>query len=324
MPKTHTATSAAVGTASPATGTATSRPAAIPVTVPTTRRKPRTSVSPRDAVLTKIHQAVPTAQYQRSSETSCPAARATAQAAVAWNAWRVVGRSSPRPGSGDGTAGGGVRRSTHQRPKRTAEEASRARPTAANSPGSCAVTACRNWVTKNIMNAKIPSACPRGPQRLAYTPQKTTASQAAARAGGWSCSRVASASTGNPATGSSAVVTAWRRTVASPTVKSARRAASPPVMEAVSDSPHSSATVTARPMPSTARRARRRRRRPGSGATNIFFTAVPLPLTVVSAAAAAARGGGRRVRTRRRHRGPVRLRRRPALRRRVSCGYGQA
>lgn len=156
-----------MGAGAPAIGMAISRPAAMPVTVPTTRRKPRTRVSPREAVLTKIHQAVPTAQYQRSGEISCPAASATAQAKVAWKAWRVVGRASRRPGSGAGAAGGGVRRSMHHSPKRTADEAVTASATAPYSSGSWAGSACRNWVTKNIMKAKIPSACPRGPQRLA-------------------------------------------------------------------------------------------------------------------------------------------------------------
>ena len=38
----------------------------MPMTVPSSRRKPRTRVSPREVVLTKIHQVAPTAQYQRS------------------------------------------------------------------------------------------------------------------------------------------------------------------------------------------------------------------------------------------------------------------
>lgn len=69
---------------SPCSGTATSSPTAIPTTVPRTRRKPRTSVSPREAVFTKIHQTVPTAQYQRSAERNCPTPSAKAAAAVAW------------------------------------------------------------------------------------------------------------------------------------------------------------------------------------------------------------------------------------------------
>ncbi|MCF0091198.1 hypothetical protein B0E37_06318 [Streptomyces sp. MH192] len=75
-----------MGAGDPCTGTATSSPASSPVTVPNTRRKPRTRVSPREAVLTKIHQAAPTAQYQRSGESSSPAAVAKAQAAVTWRA----------------------------------------------------------------------------------------------------------------------------------------------------------------------------------------------------------------------------------------------
>lgn len=139
----------------------------MPATVPSTRRKPRTRVSPRDAVFTKIHQAVPTAQYQRSWERNWPAATAMAQAAVAWKAWRVVGRARPRPLSGAGAAGGGVRRSMHHSPKRTSAEAAIASAIAAYSSGSCVGTACRNWVVKNIMKPKMPSAWPRGPQRRA-------------------------------------------------------------------------------------------------------------------------------------------------------------
>src|SRR4051812_33186064 len=123
MPQTQTATIAAVGAGAPSRGTATRSPAAMPVTVPTTRRKPRTRVSPREDVLTKIHQAVPTAQYQRSCERSWPAAIANAQAAVVWKACRVVGRERPRPAGAAGAAGGGVRRSTHHAPNRTAEDA---------------------------------------------------------------------------------------------------------------------------------------------------------------------------------------------------------
>ncbi len=156
-----------MGRGAPSSGMAISTPAATPTTVPSTRRKPRTSVSPREAVLTKIHQAVPTAQYQRSSESTWPTERATAQAAVAWKAWRVVCLARPRPGSGAGAAGGGVRRSMGQSRKRTAAAAARARPTAAYSSGSWAGSACRNCVMKKFMNAKIPSACPRGPQRRA-------------------------------------------------------------------------------------------------------------------------------------------------------------
>jgi hypothetical protein len=134
---------------------------------------------------------------------------------------------------------------------------------------------------KKVMNAKMPSACPRGPQRRAYTPQKITASQVASRSVGIACSVVARASTGKPTTGSRAVVTAWPRTVGSPTVNSASSAARPPVIEAGSESPASSDAVTARPMPSTARSETRSRARPGSGAMNIFFTVgSPPPLRV--------------------------------------------
>ncbi|GAA3034510.1 hypothetical protein GCM10020000_09860 [Streptomyces olivoverticillatus] len=139
----------------------------MPATVPTTRRKPRTRVSPRAAVLTKIHQAVPTAQYQRSWETICPAPSARPHATVAWNAWRVVWRARPRAARGAGPAGGGVWRSMHQRPKRTMAHTARAMAMAAYRAGSCAGTARRNWVAKNIMKPKIPSACPRAPQRRA-------------------------------------------------------------------------------------------------------------------------------------------------------------
>ncbi|GAA3113915.1 hypothetical protein GCM10020254_70420 [Streptomyces goshikiensis] len=139
----------------------------MPMTVPRTRRKPRTRVSPREVVLTKIHQAVPTAQYQRSSERAWPMVRAKPQAAVAWKACRVVGRARPVPGRPGGAAGGGVRRSMGHRTNRAAPAERRARPTAAYSSGSWPVRAWRNWVTKNIMKPKIPSACPRGPQRRA-------------------------------------------------------------------------------------------------------------------------------------------------------------
>lgn len=130
MPKTHTATSTAVGAGAPCSGIAMSSPAAMPVTVPSTRRKPRTRVSPRDAVFTKIHQAAPTAQYQRASESTWPTPSAMAQATVAWKAWRVVGRASPRPVSAAGAAGGAVRRSMHHTPNLTPAEAAIASATA--------------------------------------------------------------------------------------------------------------------------------------------------------------------------------------------------
>ena len=81
----------------PCSGTATSSPTAMPTTVPRTRRKPRTSVSPREAVFTKIHQTVPTAQYQRSAERSLSDAECEGAAAVAWMACRVVVRARPLP-----------------------------------------------------------------------------------------------------------------------------------------------------------------------------------------------------------------------------------
>lgn len=133
----------------------------------------------------------------------------------------------PRSGQAGRGRGGGVRRSMGHSRKRTAPEATSARPTAAKSSGSCPGRACRNWVTKNIMKPKIPRACPRGPKRRAYTPANTTARKAASRASGTPCRAVARARTGNPATGSRAVVRRWARTSASRTVKRARRAASP-------------------------------------------------------------------------------------------------
>ena len=66
---------------------------------------------------------------------------------------------------------------------------------------------------KNIMNAKIPSAWPRGPHRRAYIPApKITAMQAGVAQHGKSCNAAARASTGKPTAGSSAVVTACPRT----------------------------------------------------------------------------------------------------------------
>ena len=84
----------------------------MPMTVPRTRRKPRTRVSPREAVLTKIHQVAPTAQYQRCPETSWPTTRAKPAPAVAWTAWRVVdaGQAACRR-AGRARAAGGSRRS---------------------------------------------------------------------------------------------------------------------------------------------------------------------------------------------------------------------
>ncbi|KAF0651557.1 hypothetical protein K701_01125 [Streptomyces fradiae ATCC 10745 = DSM 40063] len=79
----------------------------------------------------------------------------------------MVGLARPRPGSGAGTAAGGVRRSMGHTTKRTAPAAARATPTARYSSGRSAGAACRNCTTKNCMNAKIPSAWPRGPQRRA-------------------------------------------------------------------------------------------------------------------------------------------------------------
>ncbi len=111
MPKTQAAASTAVGTAAPASGKAIRKPRPMPTTVPRTRRKPRTSVSPREVVLTKTHQVAPTAQYQRWSDTSWPTTSAKPAPAVAWTAWRVVMRASPVPAGGAGAAGGGRRRS---------------------------------------------------------------------------------------------------------------------------------------------------------------------------------------------------------------------
>lgn len=125
---------------------------------------------------------------------------------------------------------------------------------------------------KNAMNAKIPRAWPRGPQRRAYTPAHTTARNARSRAGGWSCNTVASASTGKPTRGSSEVVSAWSLTLASVTVKSASSAARPPATAAGSECEARPEKVTARPIPKTARVALRSRSRPGSGATNIRFS----------------------------------------------------
>lgn len=130
---------------------------------------------------------------------------------------------------------------------------------------------------KNIMKAKIPSAWPRGPQRRAYTPAKITASQQASRGSGVPCSAAARASTGKPTAGSSAVVVAWARTVASPTVNRASSEARPAVIDAGRESPQSSAAVTDRLTPTTARSETRSRKSPGSGATNILFTAIAAP-----------------------------------------------
>ncbi|MEY9810679.1 hypothetical protein RKD21_000936 [Streptomyces albogriseolus] len=81
------------------------------MTVPSTRRKPRTRVSPREVVLTNAHHVAPTAQYQRSPDTSWPTSRANPAPAVAWTACRVVMRASPVPPGGAGTVTGGSRRS---------------------------------------------------------------------------------------------------------------------------------------------------------------------------------------------------------------------
>ena len=74
------------GRRAPAAERRRARPSAMPSTVPRTRRKPRTRVSPREVVFTKIHQAAPTAQYQRSPDTSWPTTRAKPAATVAWTA----------------------------------------------------------------------------------------------------------------------------------------------------------------------------------------------------------------------------------------------
>ena len=88
-------------------------------------------------------------------------------------------------------------------------------------------------MTKKVMNAKIPRACPRGPQRRAYTPAHTTARNASvARERVRRAARSPAPAPGNRRAGSSAVVSAWPRTVASVTVKSASSAARPPVMAA--------------------------------------------------------------------------------------------
>ncbi len=93
MPKTPIATTTAVGTAAPSSGMATAKPETMPITVPRTRRNPRTSVSPREVVLTKTHQVAPTAQYHRWSDSTCPRPSAKAPPRVAWTACRVVTRS---------------------------------------------------------------------------------------------------------------------------------------------------------------------------------------------------------------------------------------
>lgn len=61
-------------------------------------------------------------------------------------------------------------------------------------------------------------------------------------------------------------------------------------MEAVRESPQSSATTTARATPITARLEFLSRISPGSGATNILFTAVCRPLQWCAAGPATARG----------------------------------
>ncbi|CAM5538664.1 hypothetical protein SALBM311S_01980 [Streptomyces alboniger] len=100
---------AAVGAPAPSSGMATKKPAAIPITVPRTRRKPRTRVSPREVVLTKIHHVAPTAQYQRCPESNLARRpRRRPAPAVAWIACRVVMRARPLPlrrGGHGGTAG---------------------------------------------------------------------------------------------------------------------------------------------------------------------------------------------------------------------------
>ncbi|GHJ96389.1 hypothetical protein SNE510_59080 [Streptomyces sp. NE5-10] len=64
------------------------------------------------------------------------------------------------------------------------------------------------------------------------------------------------------------------------------------MIDAVSEKPASSATVTASAMPSTARNPVLSRRSPGSGATNILFTAVGRPLVLPLARRAPCPGGG--------------------------------
>lgn len=88
------------------------------------------------------------------------------------------------------------------------------------------------------------------------------------------------------------MVTACSRTVESMTVNSASSAARPPVIEAVRDSPASSARATASAMPRTARSEFFNLTCPGSGATNILFTAVNRPLVLPFVLSAASRGGG--------------------------------
>ncbi len=101
----------AEGTGAPCSGIARTKPTPMPITVPSTRRKLRTRVSPLDAVFTKTHQVAPTAQYQRSWDSTCPRASAKAPPATAWTACRVVVRASPVPPGAGGAAGTGRRRS---------------------------------------------------------------------------------------------------------------------------------------------------------------------------------------------------------------------
>ena len=176
MPKTHTATSTAVGAAAPCTGTATSRPSAD------ADHRAEDAAEAADQGLAArggvdedppggADGPVPAlSRHQLAHDEGEARAGGRLDGLTRGDA----GQAASAGGGGRGRRGRCGARSTTA-PNRTAEAVSTDRTTAAYSSGSWPGTACRNWATKKVMNAKTPRLCPRGPQRRAYTPAPTTA-----------------------------------------------------------------------------------------------------------------------------------------------------